>query len=260
MTVPASPEPTEKSVADDGPSASDAVPHVEPCSPQNTPDAHALPQPFPIREQMLPVNAFDFDPFMQMPIPYGTAGPYQPPPMPNVPPHTREDSDRQPWRYRGYPAFSKWMGSSNEFFVLRRFGDLNARVLLLLQDRIVRLEEQLEYEDKMALLAPNELADSGTFRDDMRPERERILDDLTWQLEKYSRPPPFLLFYRVSNPVSHTISRLSLIRICLANIALRQSHNISLSTQSPAASNKKRSYQRPKLVPQQFPAHQARRS
>jgi hypothetical protein len=125
---------------------------------------------------------FEFDYFPQ----HGGRMPYVAPVMPVVPPHTREDSDRQPWRYRGYPAFSKWMASGNEFFVLRRFGDLHARVLLLLQDRITRLEERLEYEDRMALLAPNEFADSGTFRDDMRPERENLLDELAFQLEKYS--------------------------------------------------------------------------
>lgn len=81
------------------------------------------------------------------------------------------------------------MASGNEFFVLRRFGDLNARVLLLLQDRIVRLEEQLEYEDRMALLAPNEHADSGTFRDEPRLERERILDELSRELDRYSMWP-----------------------------------------------------------------------
>ena len=49
---------------------------------------------------------------------------------------------------KGYPALSTWMASDPDFFVLRRFRDLNARGALMMQDRIARLSEKLEKEDE----------------------------------------------------------------------------------------------------------------
>lgn len=85
---------------------------------------------------------------------------------------------------RGYPAMCKWAASDDDFFLLRRFGEIGARVLLRLQDRIVKLEEDLQHMDHMCL---KEGLDNGTFRFDRNFERQRLLDELTSRLEQYRR-------------------------------------------------------------------------
>lgn len=78
----------------------------------------------------------------------------------------------------------KWTASDDDFFVLRRFGELSARILLRLQDRIVILEEDLQRMDSECI--KNDL-DNGTFRYDRNWERQRLLDLLTSRLEQYRR-------------------------------------------------------------------------
>ncbi|KAI0125318.1 hypothetical protein BJ170DRAFT_727234 [Xylariales sp. AK1849] len=92
----------------------------------------------------------------------------------------------KPWRDEGYPAFSQWMSSSEDFLVLRRFGHLNARVLLLMQDRIIQLEESLADIDAIARQSPDEMADSSSLRDDPQVERTRVLDRLIVMLKNYN--------------------------------------------------------------------------
>lgn len=78
-----------------------------------------------------------------------------------------------------------WMSSDNDFFVLRRFGNAGARVLLNMQDQIVELEEQLRQQDDYCRSAPKDLADSGTFRGDRNIQRKRIMHDLSVMLDRY---------------------------------------------------------------------------
>jgi len=47
----------------------------------------------------------------------------------------------KPWKYIGCKVFSRWVASDSSFFILYRFGALNTRVALSLQDEIVQLEE-----------------------------------------------------------------------------------------------------------------------
>ena len=77
------------------------------------------------------------------------------------------------------------MASDDDFFVLRKFGIVGARVALHLQDQVAWLEEQLEHEDKLCRQGPVHLADSGTFRLDQRPNRRQLLADLASSLERY---------------------------------------------------------------------------
>lgn len=49
------------------------------------------------------------------------------------PPTIEEVQAKKPWKYIGYPTCSKWMASDADFFVLRRFDDLNVRVILHMQ-------------------------------------------------------------------------------------------------------------------------------
>lgn len=76
----------------------------------------------------------------------------------------------------------KWTASDDDFFVLRRFGELSARVLLRLQDGIAKLEEDLQRMDNICL---KDGLNNGTFRYDPIWERQRLLDELTSRLEQY---------------------------------------------------------------------------
>jgi hypothetical protein len=48
------------------------------------------------------------------------------------------------YRYEGYQAFSSWMASEDDFFLFRRFDSLNAQTILWMQDRITRIEGDLQ--------------------------------------------------------------------------------------------------------------------
>ena len=78
----------------------------------------------------------------------------------------------------------KWAASDDDFFVLRRFGEVSARVLLRLQDQIVGLEGRLQEMDEMCV---KEGRDNGTFRYDQCEERTWLLDQLTSRLAHYRK-------------------------------------------------------------------------
>ena len=75
------------------------------------------------------------------------------------------------------------MGSDDDFFVIRKFGALNARVILRMQDQISELSEQLDAED--AFCRQNKWH-AGDRRADPSVERQRLLDEITRLLERYS--------------------------------------------------------------------------
>ena len=101
-------------------------------------------------------------------------------------PISENEKQRKPWKFEGYPSFSKWMASSEDFLILRRFGQLNVRALLLMQDRIVRKEESLLEIDDDARHGSDELGDSSSLRYEPRPEREELMDELIPMLRQYS--------------------------------------------------------------------------
>lgn len=76
----------------------------------------------------------------------------------------------------------RWMASDDDFFVIRKFGEVAARVLLRMQDRIVQLEEELHKQDQIS--AEHSLH-SGTFRKEKNLTRDEIMDELTWRLKEY---------------------------------------------------------------------------
>lgn len=78
-----------------------------------------------------------------------------------------------------------WMASDDDFFVIRRFGELGARVLLFMQDQIVQLEEALQEQDNLCKNAPEEYADGGSFRRDRWPCRQDIMQKLSFSLDRY---------------------------------------------------------------------------
>ncbi|KAL6722305.1 hypothetical protein ACLMJK_001412 [Lecanora helva] len=103
---------------------------------------------------------------------------------------SREEADRQPWRYRGYAAFTEWSASDDDFLVLRKFNAISIRVMLYLQDQIVVLEDDLRDVDQECRRASDELADGGTFRFDQWERRGQILTDLALHIKRYRRTSP----------------------------------------------------------------------
>lgn len=103
--------------------------------------------------------------------------------LPESDPHQRRASH---WKDEGYPGFSKWMASSDDFLILRRFGQLNIRVLLLMQDRIASKEEELQKIDEDGRQCLDGQADCSSLRHEPLPRREKLLDELKPMLREYS--------------------------------------------------------------------------
>ncbi|KAL8998395.1 MAG: hypothetical protein Q9169_002523 [Polycauliona sp. 2 TL-2023] len=75
-----------------------------------------------------------------------------------------------------------WMASDDDFFVIRRFEKLGARVALLMQNGIAQLEEQLRAED---VSCTYQGGDNGTFSGDPYVRRQEIMNELVGRLERY---------------------------------------------------------------------------
>ena len=101
---------------------------------------------------------------------------------------TRNIPAAAPWKYTGYRIFSRWMATDNAFLIVRRFGNLNARVALSMQDEIVQLEEQLNLIDEA--VCGKELdwrMNNGSFREDpISARRDLIRNELPKKLAEYS--------------------------------------------------------------------------
>ena len=87
--------------------------------------------------------------------------PHRPSSAENVSP---DEEKEKPWKYIGYKVFSRWVASDPSFFVIRRFGTLNARVALSLQNEIVQLEERLDHLDKFYSDRGTDDIHNGTFQ------------------------------------------------------------------------------------------------
>ena len=98
----------------------------------------------------------------------------------------------------------KWAASDDDFFVVRRFGELSARVLLRLQDRIVEIEEELQRMDEWC--RTND-ADNGTFRGDPIDGRKLLMDEVTSRLEQYRRSYHFQQVVNCSKTFALTWTR-----------------------------------------------------
>lgn len=99
---------------------------------------------------------------------------------------TQEEIDRKPWKYTGYQGFSEFVASDDDFFLLRRFGTLSARVLLALQDRLSELEEELQTLDATYSLKSAPDAHNGSFRQETHPERRELILSIHRSLREYS--------------------------------------------------------------------------
>ncbi len=108
---------------------------------------------------------------------------------------TDQDRKKQHWRFKGYPAFATFLASSADALVVRRFDQLQARILLMLQDEIVMLETELFEEDQnlrrlWTRRGLEQEVGSSSFRKDAKyqAQRQNILYRLSDALQRYSMP------------------------------------------------------------------------
>lgn len=91
------------------------------------------------------------------------------------------------WKYVGYPGFSRFISSSDDLLALRRFKEVNVRVLLRLQDDIVQLERELTREDDYTKSLPGQRGNCASLRLDAGSPRENTLTQLQHHLKDYSK-------------------------------------------------------------------------
>lgn len=108
-----------------------------------------------------------------------------------APPELRQS---KAFRSMGYRAFSAFLAADNDALVVRKFGTLHARALLMLQDEIVQLEDELATMDSQCAEQEVEEADeyrfhNGSFRGDRlwNKERSALMHRLVVTLEQYGR-------------------------------------------------------------------------
>ena len=119
---------------------------------------------------------------------------------------TQEDIEVKPWKYLGYHSFANFIASDADFFILRRFGALNARVLLGLQDQLSQLEERLnELEDHLrSKNGPN--IHNGSFRQETQKERAQLLSLAQSILHDYSKSVIFSVSQGAGFPMNDAAS------------------------------------------------------
>ena len=102
---------------------------------------------------------------------------------------TKDDIEKKPWKYIGYRGFSSFLASDNDFLFLRRFGTLHARVLLELQDQVVRLEEQLDEIDSKVSSKAYPDQHNGSFRTDAHQfqDRSELVVEIQAKLREYGK-------------------------------------------------------------------------
>lgn len=94
--------------------------------------------------------------------------------------------EQKPWKYLGYPAFSAFVASDDDFFFLRRFGALHARVLLSLQDQITMLEDKVKAIDQQSSSRTAIDHNNGSFREDEYEERTNVIAEIRKRIGEYS--------------------------------------------------------------------------
>ena len=118
-------------------------------------------------------------------------------PAPREP--SQEEAGRKPWKYAGYRSFCEFISSDEDFFVLRRFGILSARVLLDSQDQLARLEEQLEATEQQLRQRDAPDVHNGSFRQDTQAQRKEIISEARHLLREYSKPSSLLAIHFRTN-------------------------------------------------------------
>ena len=99
---------------------------------------------------------------------------------------TAQKPKRKFWKTIGYQGYSKFLATDNDFLIFRRFGVLNTRVLLLLQDEISVLEQELEDLDSTHSQPSAADIHNGSFRQESLPQRRTLLLDIHKKIREYS--------------------------------------------------------------------------
>lgn len=107
-------------------------------------------------------------------------------------PSTPTTGARLPYKHLGYPELSRYIASDNDSFLFRRFGALNARVLLNLQHDIEVQEKYLSELDEAVAQDPHQFALLNSLAWDKHPnnphpQRAIVLEKLQPLLHRYSR-------------------------------------------------------------------------
>jgi Family of unknown function (DUF6594) len=100
---------------------------------------------------------------------------------------TEFDVYDQPWKYKGYKHYSWFLASDDDFLIFRRFGTLNARVILAMQDGISAAEAKLKALDDEASLKNAPRRHNGSFRREEDQERKALITEIKEKLKEYSR-------------------------------------------------------------------------
>ena len=97
------------------------------------------------------------------------------------------DIQEKPWKYIGYQSFSAFVASDNDFFILRKFGALSARVLLGLQDQLTCLEQDLNELEKNTREKSAPDVHNGSFRQETQEGRQVLVCHAQRLLRQYSQ-------------------------------------------------------------------------
>ena len=108
--------------------------------------------------------------------------------MPLGPTYVTEfDVYDQPWKYTGYRKYSWFLASDDDFLIFRRFGTLNARIILAMQDDISVAEAKLQSLDDDASLKSAPRRHNGSFRREENQERKALITEIKEKLKEYSK-------------------------------------------------------------------------
>jgi hypothetical protein len=103
---------------------------------------------------------------------------------------TQKDIYDQPQKYTGYKKYSWFLASDDDFLIFRRFGTLNARVLLMLQDELTVAEEKLKALDEQYSLKDAPRLHNGSFRveqgEEKQQEQGKLLLEIKDKVSEYS--------------------------------------------------------------------------
>lgn len=97
---------------------------------------------------------------------------------------TKEELEKKPWKFIGYRGFSMWMASDDDFFAVRRFDNLAARVILLLQWDISKLESRLADIDSDRRHGFGVDLNNGSFECD-DDDRQECIRSIHGKLKEY---------------------------------------------------------------------------
>lgn len=97
------------------------------------------------------------------------------------------DKDAHDRKMLGYSFYSRFIAEEPTLFMVRRFGALNVRAALALQDEIVQLEDELNYEEYYNRDILEGEYDNGSFRLDPDKDRKKLIEDqIIPKLTRYS--------------------------------------------------------------------------